>query len=141
MKIMPSSGLTDDEIERMVKDAERFGEEDTRRKSQIEARNEADSLVYAAEKVLREQGDKISSELKSEIEGKIETVKKALESDDVEAIKSATADLGQTLQKIGTEMYGAAGGAAPGDQATGGDADGSGSRDEDVVEGEFREAS
>jgi molecular chaperone DnaK len=140
MQIMPSSGLSDSEIEGMVKDAERHQEEDARRKSHIEARNHADTLVFAAEKTLREQGEHISSDLKSEIEGKIEAVKKALEKDDFDAIKSSTDDLGQTLQKIGQEMYGAAGGAAPGDQAPGGESS-QGPRDEDVVEGEFSEAS
>ncbi|HEU5131639.1 MAG TPA: Hsp70 family protein, partial [Pyrinomonadaceae bacterium] len=108
MQIMPSSGLSDAEIEKMVKDAELHQEEDTRRKSYIETRNQADTLVFAAEKTMREQGEHISSDLKSEIEGKIETVKKALESDDIDAIKSSADDLGQTLQKIGQEMYGAA---------------------------------
>lgn len=140
MQIMPSSGLSDSEIEKMVKDAERHQEEDVRRKSHIEARNQADTLVFAAEKTLREQGEHISSGLKSEIEGKIEAIKKALEKDDIDAIKSSADDLGQTLQKIGQEMYGAAGGPAPGGQAPGGEG-GQGSRDEDVVEGEFSEAS
>jgi molecular chaperone DnaK len=138
MQIMPSSGLSDAEIEKLVKDAERNQEEDARRKSHIEARNQADTLVFAAEKHLREQGEHISSDLKSEIEGKIEAVKKALEKDDIDAIKSSADDLGQTLQKIGQEMYGAAGGPAAGGQ-TPGDG-GPGPRDEDVVEGEFSEA-
>ncbi|MCK6629374.1 MAG: molecular chaperone DnaK [Anaerolineae bacterium] len=137
MQIMPSSGLTDAEIEKMVKDAERHQEEDARRKSHIETRNQADTLVFAAEKHLREQGEAISSNLKSEIESKIEAVKKALEKDDIEVIKSSADDLGQTLQKIGQEMYGAAG-AAPGGQAPGGS--GQGPHDEDVVEGEFSES-
>ncbi|MCL4303175.1 MAG: molecular chaperone DnaK [Anaerolineae bacterium] len=140
MQIMPSSGLSDSEIEKMVKDAERHQEEDAQRKSHIEARNQADTLVFAAEKTLREQGEHISGDLKSEIEGKIEAVKKALERDDLDAIKSSADDLGQTLQKIGQEMYGAAGGAAPGGQTPGGES-GQGPRDEDVVEGEFSEAS
>ena len=96
------------------------------------------------EKTLREQGDNISAELKSEVEGKIEATKKALATDDGEAINQAATDLSQTLQKIGTEMYGAAGGAAPsaapGDQADG-NTGSSGPDDEDVVEGEFTEAS
>ncbi|MBE7551086.1 MAG: molecular chaperone DnaK [Anaerolineales bacterium] len=140
MQIMPSSGLSDSEIEKMVKDAERHQEEDAQRKSHIEARNHADTLVFAAEKTLREQGEHISDGLKSEIEGKIEAVKKALEKDDLDIIKSSADDLGQTLQKIGQEMYGAGGGAAPEGQTPGGDG-GQGSRDEDVVEGEFSEAS
>jgi len=140
MQIVTSSGLSDSEIEQMVKDAERHQEEDARRRSHIEARNQADTLVFAAEKTLQEQGEQISSELKLEVEGKIEAVKKALEQDDTDAIKNTTTDLGQTIQKIGTEMYGAAAaGAAPGGQAPGGEGD-QGSRDEDVVEGEFSEA-
>ena len=148
MQIIPSSGLSDSEIDDMVKTAEKHKEEDTQRKSQIEARNQADSLVFAAEKTLREQGEQISPELKSEIEAKIEVTKKALEQDDPDAINQTSADLGQTLQKIGTEMYGAGGpgaagpGEAPGDQAAGDGGPGeSGSGDEDVVEGEFTEAS
>jgi molecular chaperone DnaK len=133
----------------MVKDAERHKEEDAQRKSHIEARNQADTIVFAAEKTLREQGEKISDELKSEVESKIEATKKALEQDDLEAIQQASADLGETLQKIGTEMYGAGGpgaagaaeGAAPGGETPDGDgADGGDADDEDVVEGEFTEA-
>ena len=140
MQIVTSSGLSDSEIEQMVKDAERHQEEDARRRSHIEARNQADTLVFAAEKTLREQGEQISSDLKLEVEGKIEAVKKALEQDDTDTIKNTTTDLGQTIQKIGTEMYGAAaGGAAPSGQAPDGEGD-QGSRDEDVVEGEFSEA-
>jgi molecular chaperone DnaK len=141
MKIMPSSGLSDAEIEAMVKDAEKHKAEDDQRKAHIEARNQAETLTYAAEKTLREQGDKVSSELKSEIESKVEAVKKALEQDNIEGIKSTTTDLSQSLQKIGAEMYGAAGGAPPGDQAGGSEA-GSGERrdDDDVVEGDYREA-
>jgi molecular chaperone DnaK len=147
MQIIPSSGLGDDEIEQMVQDAERHKEEDTQRRSHIEVRNQADTLIFAAEKTLGEQGEQISAELKSEVEDKIEAIKKALEQDDIDAINQATTDLGQVLQKIGTEMYGAAGGpAAAGPEATPGaqSGDGDGQRgpdDEDVVEGEFTEAS
>ena len=141
MQIMPSSGLSDQEIEQMVKDAEKHREEDVERKSRVETRNQADNLVFSSEKILREQGDKISSELKSEIESKIEAVKKALEQDDLEAIQQTSSDLGQTMQKIGEQMYsaagdpsaGPAGGPPPGSQ-------GPDDADEDVVEGEFSEA-
>ncbi len=142
MQIIPSSGLSDAEIDKMVKDAEQHREEDVQRKAQIETRNQADSLVFAAEKTLRDQGEHISAELKSEIESKIEATKKALEQNDMEVLQQASADLGQSLQKIGTEMYGASGPAAgagdhtaPRDDAGPGD-----SGDEDVVEGEFTEA-
>jgi molecular chaperone DnaK len=146
MKIMPSSGLNDDEIDRMVKEAEQHSEEDTKQKQRIEARNQADNLVFGAEKVLSEQGDKISSDIKSEVESKIEATKKALEQDDIEAINQAAAELGQAVQKIGAAMYGEAGeaagpGATPGGDTGDGGSDGeSGPSDEDVVEGEFSEA-
>jgi molecular chaperone DnaK len=145
MKIMPSSGLSDDEIDHMVKEAEQHSEEDARQKQRIETRNQADNLVFGAEKVLHEQGDKISSEIKSEVESKIEATKKALEQDDIEAINQTSAELGQAVQKIGAAMYGEPGaaagpGAAPGsDTGDGGDGE-SGPSDEDVVEGEFSEA-
>ncbi len=147
MQIVPSSGLSDDEIEKMVNEAEQHKEEDIQRKSHIEARNQADTLVFAAEKTLNKQGEQISADLKSEVESKIEAVKKAQEQDNLDAITQATADLGQTLQKIGTEMYGAGDpgatgpGAAPGEQPPDGDGDSQSGPDEDVVEGEFTETS
>jgi molecular chaperone DnaK len=150
MQIIPSSGLSDNEIDQMVQDAERHHEEDAKRKEHIEARNHADTLVFAAEKTLREQGEQISPELKTEIETKINDVKQALEKDDPDSIKEISADLGQTLQKVGSEMYGAQGaqpgGAGfagePGDSEAGGPAPGESSDtgDDDVVEGEFTEA-
>lgn len=144
MQIIPSSGLKDDEIEQMVKDAERHKDEDAQRKSQIETRNQADSMVFAAEKMVREQGEQISADLKSEIESKIEATKKAIEQDDVDAIQATSNDLSQTLQKAGAEMYGAAGSPPPDAPPGGGPAEGDGPTegpsDEDVVEGEFSEA-
>ena len=123
MKIMPSSGLSDSEIEQMVRDAERHAEEDAKRKEHVEARNQADTLIFAVEKTLREQGDNISAELKSEIEGKVDTLKKALEQDDLDAINQAAEDLSQAIQQIGAQMYGqpgeAAGGPPPGAEEAG----------------------
>ncbi|MBN1991209.1 MAG: molecular chaperone DnaK [Anaerolineae bacterium] len=141
MKIMPSSGLSDNEIDRMVHEAEQHQEEDARQKQRIEARNQADNLVFAAEKMLSEHGEKISSDVKAEVESKIEATKKALEGDDTDAINQAAADLSQAVQKIGAAMYGEPGaGAGPG-AAPGADAGGdTGPSDEDVVEGEFSEA-
>jgi len=141
MKIMPSSGLSDDEIDQMVKDAERHQEEDAQQKQRIESRNQADNLVFGAEKVLREQEDKIPADIKADVESKIEATKKALEGDDIDAINHAAAELGQAVQQIGQAMYGdpaaAAGGAPGAEPASDGDA---GPSDEDVVEGEFSEA-
>ncbi len=139
MQIIPSSGLSDSEIDKMVQDAERHRDEDAKRKQHIETRNQADSLVFAAEKAMREQGDHLSSNLKAEIEAKIGDVKKALEKDDADAITRATADLSQAVQKIGSEMYGAPG--APGAAAGGPQPGEAGAAsDDDVVEGEFTEA-
>jgi len=141
MKIMPSSGLSDDEIERMVKEAEKHSEEDAQRKGHVEARNQAENLIFAVEKTLQEQGDNITPELKSEIEGKVETTKKALEQDDLEAIKQATSDLSEAIQQIGAQMYGqqpGAEGAGP-PPPPGGDGGQPGPDDEDVVEGEYSE--
>ncbi|MEW5956641.1 MAG: molecular chaperone DnaK [Chloroflexota bacterium] len=140
MKIMPSSGLNDNEIERMVKEAEKHKEEDVQRKSHVEARNQAENLVFAVEKLLREQGDKITPDLKSEIEGKVEATRKALELDDLSAIQQASADLSEAVQQIGAQMYG--GQPGPGGPGTPppGDSGRSGPDDEDVVEGEYSEA-
>jgi molecular chaperone DnaK len=144
MQIMPSSGLTDSEIDRMVQDAERNKEEDERRRSHIEARNQADTLVFAAEKTLRDQGDQINPDLKSEVESKVEAVKKALEQDNADDIQRTSAELGDSLQKVGAQMYGSGGPAGgptgAGDQTPPGGASG-GPGDENVVEGEFNEAS
>jgi molecular chaperone DnaK len=141
MKIMPSSGLSDSEIDQMVKDAERHQEEDAQQKQRIESRNQADNLVFGAEKILKEQSDKIPADIKADVESKIEATKKALEGDDIDAINKAAAELGQAMQQIGQAMYGdpaaAAGGASGAGSTSHGDA---GSGDEDVVEGEFSEA-
>ena len=112
--ITASSGLSESEVEKMRKDAEAHAEDDRKRKDLIEARNQADNAVYTAEKALREFGDKVPSEVKSEVEAKSAEVKKAAESDNVEAIKAATESLGQVIQKIGASVYqqpNAAGGA------------------------------
>jgi molecular chaperone DnaK len=103
--ITASSGLSDTEVEKMRKDAEAHAEDDRKRKDLIEARNQADNTVYTAEKALKEFGDKVPSEVKSEIEAKSAEVKKAAESDNVEAIKAATESLGQVIQKIGASVY------------------------------------
>ena len=139
MKIMPSSGLSDSEIEQMVRDAEQHAEEDVKRKEQVEARNQADTLIFAVEKTLQEQGDNISAELKSEIEGKVDTLKKALEQDDLDAINRATEDLSQAIQQVGAQMYGQPGEAAGGPPPGAEEAGDMGSDDGDVVEGEFSE--
>jgi molecular chaperone DnaK len=128
--ITASSGLTEAEIERMIKEAERNRAADERRKQEIELNNLADSAVYGAEKALREYGDKIDGTLKSSIEKQIEAVKKAREGRDQGQIRSAVEELQRSVQQIGASMYGQpnVGGAAP-EQPNG-------RGKEDVVEGE-----
>ncbi len=127
--IQPSSGLSDSEIERMVKDAERFREEDRKRRERVEARNQADNLVYQAEKLIRDQGDKLG-DTRAELENKINALKNILESASTEELRRKTQELGDALQRAGAAMYGQAGPTPPpGGPPPGGD--------ENVVEGEF----
>ncbi len=132
--ITASSGLSDSEVEKMRKDAEAHAEEDRQRKELIEARNHADNTIYAGEKALRDLGDKVPAEIKSEVEAKSAEVKKVAEGEDVAAIKAATEALGQTIQKIGASVY-------QQDQAPGGGEAGPSSNDAgpDVVDGEVKE--
>jgi molecular chaperone DnaK len=103
--ITASSGLSDEEVEKMRKDAEAHAEEDIKRKELIEARNHADNTAYAAEKALKEFADKVSEDVKSDVETKVADVKKAAEGEDVEAMKTATDVLGEAIQKIGASVY------------------------------------
>ncbi|MCK5491421.1 MAG: molecular chaperone DnaK, partial [Candidatus Pacebacteria bacterium] len=105
IRIEASSGLSDEEIENMTKDAEVHAEEDQKKKEQIEIKNNADTLIYSTEKLLRESGDKIKEDDKKLIEEKVEALKKVKDGDDVEAIKKASEDLSVEAQKIGTAMY------------------------------------
>jgi molecular chaperone DnaK len=135
--ITASSGLSDDEIQQMKKDAEAHAEEDRKRKELIEARNHADNTAYAAEKALKEFGDKVPSETKSEIEAKVADVRKVVEGEDVEAMKSATDELGQLIQKIGASVYETQEVGNDPSEAEAGPS--SGENDEDVIEGEVKE--
>ncbi|MBX3045600.1 MAG: molecular chaperone DnaK [Anaerolineales bacterium] len=137
--ITASSGLSDDEVERMRKDAESHKAEDDKRKELVEAHNTADSAVYTAEKTLKDLGDKVPAASKQEIEDLIAKTRATLGGEDAAAMKSATEALMERLQKLGAEAY--QGGAGPAAGAPGGDAGSSGPADgEDVVDGEFKEA-
>lgn len=105
IKLTGSTGLTKDEIEKMKVEAEKHAEDDKLEKEKIEARNKADNLVYVAEKSLRDAGDKVSKDLKEEIEKKIKTVKESLEKGTPEEIENKTKELSESLQKIGQAMY------------------------------------
>ena len=132
--IQASSGLDENEIERMVDDAKRHADDDRRRKDEVEQRNEADTLAYQAEKMLRDLGDKVPAESRSDVEEKVSAVRKALEGQDLAEIKRRKDALSQAMQKVGEAAYQQADpGEAPEGQARGG------GDDEGTVEGEFRE--
>ncbi|WCM70746.1 molecular chaperone DnaK [Clostridium perfringens] len=103
--ITASTNLSDAEIDKAVKEAEQFAEEDKKRKEAIEVKNNAEQTVYQTEKTLNELGDKVSAEEKSEIEAKIEEVKKVKDGDDIEAIKKAMEDLTQAFYKVSEKLY------------------------------------
>lgn len=103
--ITASTNLSDDEIDKAVKEAEKFAEEDKKRKESIEVKNNADQLVYQTEKTLNELGDKVSAEDKSKIEAKVEALKKIKDGEDLEAIKKATEELTQEFYAISSKLY------------------------------------
>jgi len=105
MQIIPSSGLSDSEIEEMVRQAELHRDEDARNRELIETQNKADTLIFASEKALSEAGDKISPEIQAEVKSRIEALKTAKVSDEVETIRASIDELSLTLQKIGQAMY------------------------------------
>ena len=135
--ITASSGLSKDEVDRMVKEAEAHAEEDKRRREMIEARNHADSLIYSTEKTLQEHGERIPAEVKSDVEQKLAALREVREGEDAERITSALNDLQRAAQKIGETMYAAGDPEAAGVGAQG--QPGYNPPDEGTVEGEFRE--
>ena len=136
MQIIPSSGLADEEVDRMVEEAEKHGEQDRKKREEIEARNVADNTVYAAEKFLKEQGDNVPENLRSDVESKVKALNDIIESGDVGMLRQRTDDLSQALQQMGAAMY--QGGAAAPPPPDGEPP--SSESDEDVIEGEFSEA-
>ena len=120
IRIESSSGLNESDIDRMVKEAEAHAEEDRREREKAEARNEADSLIYTAEKTLKDMGDKVGAEDKAKIEESVADLKRAIESGDVQAMKDKTEALKQASYKIAEEMYkNAAPQGAPGAEGAG----------------------
>src|SRR5271166_2792897 len=105
VQITGGSALPKDDIEKMVRDAEEYAEEDRKRREEAEVRNQADTLVYSTEKFLGENEDKVPEDIKSEVREALAEVKKALESNDTDAIKSATERAAQVSQKMGTAIY------------------------------------
>jgi len=143
IRIESGSGLSDDEIEKMKKDAEAHAEEDKQQKETIESRNRADALVYSTEKALKEHGGKVDADTRKSIEDALAELKKALEGSDSEAIKKAEEDLAQKSQKLGEEIYkqmqaDAAASAAPegGEKPGGADSSTNKAEDAEVVDAE-----
>ena len=136
--ITSTSGLSQEEVERMVREAELHAQEDRQRREEIETRNRADSLAYQAERTLQDVGDKISASLRSEVEERVKAVRDALASNDLTRVRSAADELERTMQRIGQEAYSQPGTA--GGDGTSGAAPGTASGGESgTVEGEYRE--
>jgi len=135
IQIRASGGLSDDDIERMVKEAESHAEEDKKRREVVEARNQAESLVHSTEKSLADYGDKVSAEDKSSIESALAELKTALEGDDAEAINEKTNALAQVSMKLGEAMYQA----SQADAEAAADAGAEGEAGDDVVDADFEE--
>jgi molecular chaperone DnaK len=114
MTITASTNLADGEVERMVKDAERYREEDEKRKTQVETKNMAEQMVHQAKKLVKELGDKVPDDLKKEVEKKSEELNKAIEADDFAKMKSGAEELQQVIYKISEKAYGSAGPGAAG---------------------------
>jgi molecular chaperone DnaK len=143
IKITASSGLSEAEIKKMQQDAELHADEDKKRKEVVEAKNQADNLIYATEKSLKEVGDKVDAETKGKVESEIANLKKTVEGNDAAAIKAGIENLTQASHKLAEVMYSqatkdqtAGGGPEAGGEAGGGKAGGG---DEDVVDADFEE--
>jgi molecular chaperone DnaK len=145
IKITASSGLSEDEIKKMQQDAELHADEDRKRKELVEAKNQADSLVYATEKSLRDLGDKVDAETKSKVEQEIESLKKVIEKgDNADDLKKGIDSLTQASHKLAEIMYAQAtqeqAGPQPGaGPEAGGGQESGGKTDEDVVDADFEE--
>ncbi|MSQ24193.1 MAG: molecular chaperone DnaK [Chloroflexi bacterium] len=129
--ITASSGLSPDEIERMTKEAEVHADDDRRRRDEIEVRNAADTLAYSAEKILKENEERLPADLKEEVQQKVNDLRGALAGTDVAQIRSLTEQLNEAMQKMGSAVYGSTGGTGPTEAGP--------KPEEGTVEGEFRE--
>jgi len=142
VRITASSMLSNEDVDRMVKEAQEHAAEDRARRAAVEARNQADALAFQAERTLRDLGDKVSSEDRLALENRISAVREAVKGDDDEAVTRTTAELTQTLQGVATKAYQS----ASGDPTSGGPQEGAGTGepaadagDDEAVEGEFKE--
>jgi molecular chaperone DnaK len=144
--ITASSGLSKQDVEKMRREAESHAADDTKKKEEVETRNAADSMVYTTERTMKELGDKVPADLKGQIEGKISALRTAIQGQDVAYIRRTMEELSQTMQQLGSKVYGQAGTPPPGGPPPGGtpppggQGGPKGGKGEDgTVEGEFRE--
>jgi molecular chaperone DnaK len=138
IRITSSSGLSKEEIERMVNDAKAHADDDRKRRELVEEKNKLDTLVYATEKTMGELADKVSADLKGSVNTAVEDAKKALESGDADKIKTAYSALEKASHKLSEEAYKAT--AAQGEAgANGASSDGAGAAKEDVVDADYEE--
>jgi len=144
--ITASSGLSKEEVEKMVKQAEQYAADDVKRKEEVEVRNNADASVYQAEKLLHDMGDKVPADARMEVEAKANALKDVMKGREVEPIKRKVQELQDALMKLGQSAYAGAGAPPPGAEDFGGDNGASGDngadtggKTEDTVEGEYRE--
>ena len=150
IQITASSGLSDADIEKLVKEAEAHAADDKKKQELISARNQADGLIYGTEKSIKDLGDKLDASLKSDIESKLAALKKLMEGEDVEAIKKSTEELAQASHKLAEQLYsqaqgqtgaeGAAGAAGAAGAQPGAGAAGGKKADDDVIDADFTES-
>ena len=137
VQITGGSALNKDDIEKMVRDAEQYAEEDRKRREEAEVRNQADTLVYSTEKFLAENDEKVPADVKAEVKDAIADLKKAIEGNDIDAIKTASEHAATVSQKMGSAIYAA----AQAERQASGESDGGASsdvpQDEDVVDAEI----
>ena len=132
--ITASSTLSKDEVERMVKEAEAHSSEDRAKREEVELRNQADHMIHQAEKIIKENEDKIPAEVKSEVTGKLESLKSAAKGSDVALLRRQMDEFNEALQKIGQHIYQQAGAATGGSAAGGGE-----EKKDDVVDADYKE--
>jgi molecular chaperone DnaK len=137
VRITASSMLSNQDVDRMVKEAQEHAAEDRSRRAAVEARNQADALAFQAERTLRDLGDKVAGEDRVALEGRINAVREAVKGDDDAAVRKATDELTETLQAVATKAYQASASGPTPDGAA--DGAGSGSADDEAVEGEYKE--
>jgi molecular chaperone DnaK len=136
--ITASSGLSKEEVDRLVREAELHADTDSKKREEIETKNHADNLAYNTERTLREVGDRLPPDLRNEAEGKVAALRSVLQTGDTSQVRSAMQELEAVMQKVGQEVYAHAGAPSEGGGPNYG-GDGSGGNGEGTVEGEFRE--